>query len=97
MEQNRKSSTDISQRKKDWEESAISELRQELHGRIESLSETWKKERTAREEQRKKDLAEGKEIEKTDTSDSDIDIADVVPPPIKSPVAKGKRAIRIRG
>jgi hypothetical protein len=97
--QSRKASTDVSQRKEDWEDSLTESFREELRARIESLSDAWKKDRAAKEEQRKKDLAEGKEAETVGSSDSEIDIEDVTPaPPTKPPPSKGKtRANRLRG
>jgi hypothetical protein len=88
-------------RKEEWEDDQTLTLRQELIARIESLSELWKKERAAKEEQRKKDVAEGKEV-KVESSDSDIDIEDVTPAPQRSPpktptTRARTKAQRIRG
>ena len=53
-------------------------MREKLTFRVLELSEQWKAERAAREEQRKKEIAEGKEVDQAISSDSEIDIVEDV-------------------
>ena len=87
----------------EWNHDDIGGLREKLTGQIVELSEKWKIERALKEEQRKKEVAEGKEVEGDESSDSDIDIVEDVVAKVSPPKGKkaavvgGKKAGRIRG
>jgi len=74
-------------------------LREELTQRINDLSEKWKLDRAAKEEQRKKEVAEGKEVERVESSDDEIDIVEDLTAAKPSPAKqkpKRRKANRIR-
>ncbi|KAH7920480.1 hypothetical protein BV22DRAFT_801106 [Leucogyrophana mollusca] len=105
---NSKKSSLHSERKVEWNEEAIPLFRQDLIGRIEELSATWKAERAAKEELKKKKAAAGDDVgkgqEEADSSEGEVDIVEdlVQEVPVKpSPRAKAKpvskAAARLRG
>jgi hypothetical protein len=94
-----KSTSTISERKAEWKDENIGCLREKLAARIIELSEQWKIEKAAKEEQRKKEFTEGKDAEPVGSSDSEIDIVEDLatttkprPPPSK----RKNKAQRIR-
>ncbi|TFK40643.1 hypothetical protein BDQ12DRAFT_462220 [Crucibulum laeve] len=89
-----------------WHDDQIASIRENLNTRIRELSVEWKKERVAKEEVKKKEAQEAKpDAELVESSDDDIDIVEMTPPPGKNkskPLPKRKTiastpAERIRG
>ncbi|TFY72834.1 hypothetical protein EVG20_g175 [Dentipellis fragilis] len=84
-----------------WEGDVIKKYREELMGRVKMLSESWKKMRAEREEQKKKESAERETSGEKATPavsghDSDSDIV-MEEPEIKPPAkARGSKALRLR-
>lgn len=83
MRQSRKKHNNLD-RQDEWEHLAVTTSRQDLKRRIGELSEIWKKERAAKQEQKKQ------EGDKTESSDSEIDI-------VSTTTTKKPKATRIRG
>lgn len=76
------------ERQEEWEHLAVATSRQDLKRRIGELSEVWKKERAAKQEQKKQ------EGDKTESSDSEIDIVEDA---TKTATGKKFKATRFRG
>jgi hypothetical protein len=101
--QGAKKSPAMAERRAEWKDEDVGGLRQKLTDRIEEFSGKWKVDRAAKEEQRKKEAAEGKEVNAVESSDDEIDIVEdltttkpaVVPKPKTKPKGKTK-ASRIR-
>ena len=53
-------------------------MRDRLTAQILELSDQWKLQRAAKEEQKKKEAAEGKDVDEVESSDSEIDIVEDV-------------------
>lgn len=95
----------MAQRQHDWDDAAIGGFREKLARRIQELSVEWKKDRALKEEQKKKDVLEGKTIEVVEDSDDEIEyVEDTVSTKGKTPSkAAGNnppgtgKAARIRG
>jgi len=78
----------IEERQTNWDEASVGSLRAKLAAKVVELSEQWKRDRAAKEEQ-KKDISEGKEPDRVESSDDDVDIVEVPDEPFM-PVSKGK-------
>lgn len=87
MYQTRKKRDNL-ERQEEWEYPAVTTSRQDLKRRIEELSEVWKNERAAKQGQVKQDG------DKTESSDSEIDIVEDT---TTCKAGKKPKATRIRG
>lgn len=93
---------DSKERELDWEASNVADLRDTLLVTAKSLSEEWKKEKTAKEEQKKKETAESNGVAAPEDvvipdSDDEIIVGEVVTKPgIKKGAGKGKQPVKTR-
>jgi hypothetical protein len=98
--QTAKPSPKISERRADWKEEDIGQLRDKLTAQILELSEQWKHDRAEKEERRRREAAEGKEVDLVESSDSEIDIVEDVrvtaPKSTAGPSKLKSKAARVR-
>lgn len=89
---------DSKERESDWDADAVGSLRETLLAKIMSLSDEWKKEKAVREEQKRKEVAEGTGAPAPDgevipDSDDEIIVGEVVSKTsAKKGAGKGKQA-----
>lgn len=91
---------DSKERETDWDADVVGTLRDTLLAKTLSLSEEWKKEKAAKEAQKKRDaagsttpsVAEGAEV--IPDSDDEIIVGEVISKSVAKRVAKGKQAAK---
>jgi hypothetical protein len=86
-------------RQADWQQEEITGMRDRLSTQILQLSDQWKVQRAAKEEQRKKEAAEGKDVDEVESSDGEIDIVEDVQENVDAPRPPQKpksKAFRVR-
>lgn len=83
----------MAMRQKDWHDAKTADMRERLKLDIQNLSIEWKQDRAAKEEARRKEVAEGMDVvEIVESSDDEVDIVETTPPVVAVPekMVKGK-------
>jgi DNA polymerase II small subunit/DNA polymerase delta subunit B len=86
-----RSKKSLVERQVEWDDVDARDFRHKFKSRVEELSQVWKKEYAAKQAQK------GKDGDKQESSDSDVDIVEDTAQSAKSASLKPTKAARIRG